>query len=128
MQHSTLPHCSLAHCLCSHMDAQGAACLNCGARIVDRLSYIQMATVADGAGGRRTPTSRLRTGERPSNLYNSHAPKLNPAVYVVSGGNGDGWRWWREEDPYWPLRDWGDHPMRWWTWGLAAALAGERIS
>jgi hypothetical protein len=43
---------------------------------------------------------------------------------MYAGGNGGGWRWWREEDPYWPLRDWGDHPMRWWTWALAAALAG----
>jgi hypothetical protein len=41
------------------------------------------------------------------------------------GGSGrGGWRWWREEDPYWPMRDWGDHPMRWWTWGFAALLAG----
>lgn len=23
------------------------------------------------------------------------------------------------------MRDWGDHPMRWWTWGLAGLLAGE---
>lgn len=36
-----------------------------------------------------------------------------------SGGNG----WWREEDPYWPMRDWGDHPMRWWTLAFAALLA-----
>lgn len=41
-----------------------------------------------------------------------------------SGGGGGGW--WREDDPYWPLRDWGDHPMRWWTWGLAGLLAGKR--
>jgi hypothetical protein len=37
------------------------------------------------------------------------------------GGGAFGWlwrRWWREEDPYWPLRDWGDHPMRWWVVGL----------
>lgn len=40
-----------------------------------------------------------------------------------SGGGGGGSGWWREEDPYWPLRDWGDHPMRWWTWGLAGLLA-----
>lgn len=40
------------------------------------------------------------------------------------GGGGGGWFWWwREEDPYWPLRDWGDHPMRWWTLGFAAVLA-----
>jgi hypothetical protein len=43
----------------------------------------------------------------------------------TAGGGGGGWRWWREEDPYWPMRDWGDHPMRWWTWGLAGMLAGE---
>jgi len=42
-----------------------------------------------------------------------------------SGGGGGGSGWWREEDPYWPLRDWGDHPMRWWTWGLAGLLAGK---
>jgi hypothetical protein len=40
-----------------------------------------------------------------------------------SGGNGGGWRWWREEDPYWPMRDWGDHPMRWWTVAFGALLA-----
>lgn len=40
-----------------------------------------------------------------------------------SSGGGGGWRWWREEDPYWPLRDWGDHPMRWWTLAFAAVLA-----
>jgi hypothetical protein len=45
----------------------------------------------------------------------------------ASGGGGGGWRWWREEDPYWPMRDWGDHPMRWWTWGLAGMLAGEGL-
>ncbi len=39
------------------------------------------------------------------------------------GGGGGGW--WRPEDPYWPLREWGDHPMRWWAFGLAAVLAGE---
>lgn len=42
------------------------------------------------------------------------------------GGNRDGrntFRWWREDDPYWPLRDWGDHPMRWWTIVLALVLA-----
>jgi hypothetical protein len=44
---------------------------------------------------------------------------------ATAGGGGGGWRWWREEDPYWPMRDWGDHPMRWWTWGLAGLLAGE---
>ncbi|GFR43177.1 hypothetical protein Agub_g4227, partial [Astrephomene gubernaculifera] len=37
------------------------------------------------------------------------------------GDGGDGW--WREDDPYWMLRDWGDHPMRWWTLGFAAVLA-----
>lgn len=37
-------------------------------------------------------------------------------------------RWWREEDPYWPLRDWGDHPMRWWTLGLAALLAAGALA
>jgi len=52
-----------------------------------------------------------------------------------SGGGGPWWwrRWWREDDPYWPLRDWGDHPMRWWTvafglfflvGGLTAPLGG----
>jgi hypothetical protein len=51
-----------------------------------------------------------------------------------SGGGGWFWRrWWREDDPYWPLRDWGDHPMRWWTvafglfffvGGLTAPLRG----
>eukprot|EP00195_Chlamydomonas_chlamydogama_P007886 CAMPEP_0202895172 /NCGR_PEP_ID=MMETSP1392-20130828/4422_1 /ASSEMBLY_ACC=CAM_ASM_000868 /TAXON_ID=225041 /ORGANISM="Chlamydomonas chlamydogama, Strain SAG 11-48b" /LENGTH=363 /DNA_ID=CAMNT_0049580089 /DNA_START=94 /DNA_END=1185 /DNA_ORIENTATION=- len=35
------------------------------------------------------------------------------------GGKG----WWREDDPYWPLRDWGDHPMRWWTFVFAGLLA-----
>lgn len=39
------------------------------------------------------------------------------------GGSGGG-GWWREDDPYWPLRDWGDHPMRWWTLAFAAVLAG----
>lgn len=35
-------------------------------------------------------------------------------------------RWWRDEDPYWPLREWGDHPMRWWTlaFGILLALGG----
>eukprot|EP00955_Chlamydomonas_euryale_P059173 357296-Chlamydomonas_euryale.AAC.5 len=40
-----------------------------------------------------------------------------------SGRGSGGWRWWREEDPYWPLRDWGDHPMRWWTFVFAGVLA-----
>ena len=40
-----------------------------------------------------------------------------------SGGGGGG-GWWREEDPYWSMRDWGDHPMRWWTLGFAAVVAG----
>ncbi|KAI8467862.1 MAG: hypothetical protein J3K34DRAFT_523406 [Monoraphidium minutum] len=44
------------------------------------------------------------------------------------GGGGGGWRWWREEDPYWPLRDWGDHPMRWWTLGFAALLAAGGLA
>ncbi|KAG1676463.1 hypothetical protein FOA52_002283 [Chlamydomonas sp. UWO 241] len=35
------------------------------------------------------------------------------------GGNG----WWREDDPYWQMRDWGDHPMRWWTFAFAGVLA-----
>jgi hypothetical protein len=37
------------------------------------------------------------------------------------GGGAFGWmwrRWWREDDPYWPLRDWGDHPLRWWVVAL----------
>ncbi|KAL6764803.1 hypothetical protein V8C86DRAFT_3128695 [Haematococcus lacustris] len=37
------------------------------------------------------------------------------------GGGGGGW--WREDDPYWMLRDWGDHPMRWWTLAYAAVVA-----
>lgn len=40
------------------------------------------------------------------------------------GGGGGNWGgFWREDDPYWPLRNWGDHPMRWWTFGFAAVLA-----
>ncbi|KAG2486182.1 hypothetical protein HYH03_015145 [Edaphochlamys debaryana] len=44
------------------------------------------------------------------------------------GGDGGGFSfggggWWREDDPYWPLRRWGDHPMRWWTLGFAGLLA-----
>jgi len=48
------------------------------------------------------------------------------------GGPGDGGSggrprhgrgWWRDDDPYWMLRDWGDHPMRWWTLGFAGLLA-----
>ena len=39
------------------------------------------------------------------------------------GGGGSGKGWWREDDPYWPLRNWGDHPMRWWTLAFAATLA-----
>jgi hypothetical protein len=31
---------------------------------------------------------------------------------------------WREDDPYWMLRDWGSHPMRWWTLGFAGLMAG----
>lgn len=43
------------------------------------------------------------------------------------GGDGRGGKgWWREDDPYWPLRDWGDHPMRWWTFGFAAVMAGKQ--
>lgn len=38
-------------------------------------------------------------------------------------GGGDG-GYWREEDPYWPLRDWGDHPMRWWTLAFGLLMAG----
>ncbi len=38
-----------------------------------------------------------------------------------NGGSGRGW--WREDDPYWFMRDWGDHPMRWWTCAFAALLA-----
>jgi len=45
-----------------------------------------------------------------------------------SGGGGGRWRWWREEDPYWPLRDWGSHPMRWWTLGFAALLAAGGLA
>ena len=47
-----------------------------------------------------------------------------------NGNNGSGgwfWRrWWREDDPYWPLRDWGDHPMRWWivAFGLFFLVGG----
>ncbi len=40
------------------------------------------------------------------------------------GGDGEGGGWWREEDPYWMLRDWGSHPMRWYTLGFAALMAG----
>ena len=39
------------------------------------------------------------------------------------GGNSGGGGFWREDDPYWPLRDWGDHPMRWWTLAFAALMA-----
>ncbi|KXZ55307.1 hypothetical protein GPECTOR_3g441 [Gonium pectorale] len=39
------------------------------------------------------------------------------------GGSGGDSGWWREDDPYWMLRNWGDHPMRWWTLGFAAVLA-----
>ena len=57
-------------------------------------------------------------------------------VALSSGGGGDGGGrggdsgdgaggWWREEDPYWPLRNWGAHPMRWWTFAFAAFIAGE---
>jgi hypothetical protein len=41
------------------------------------------------------------------------------------GGTGSRKGWWREDDPYWMLRDWGDHPMRWWTLAYGAVLAGE---
>jgi hypothetical protein len=94
---------------------------------------------AAGAGGER----KTHTGPY---IYNDPGPIQTNVAWLASamscvedksffvlyvsvnvGGNGSGWRWWREEDPYWPLRDWGDHPMRWWTWGLAAALAGERL-
>jgi hypothetical protein len=45
------------------------------------------------------------------------------------GGGGSSWgRWWREEDPYWPLRNWGDHPMRWWTVGFGALLAAGGLA
>lgn len=43
-----------------------------------------------------------------------------------SGGKGRGGGWWREDDPYWMMRDWGDHPMRWWTLVFAAVMAGEQ--
>lgn len=61
----------------------------------------------------------------------------------INGNDGNGaggwfWRrWWREDDPYWPLRDWGDHPMRWWTvafglfflvGGLTAPLQGGDVA
>lgn len=43
-------------------------------------------------------------------------------------GGGGGWGdWWREDDPYWPLRDWGDHPMRLWTLAYAALLAAGAL-
>lgn len=54
--------------------------------------------------------------------------------WLATGGGDDGGKirpgfndrgWWREDDPYWMLRDWGDHPMRWWTLLFAAVLAGR---
>ncbi len=47
-----------------------------------------------------------------------------------SSSGGGGRRrtgWWREDDPYWMLRDWGDHPMRWWTLVYAALVAGGSV-
>uniref|UniRef100_UPI0035A3D71D CrTam39 n=1 Tax=Chlamydomonas reinhardtii TaxID=3055 RepID=UPI0035A3D71D len=43
-------------------------------------------------------------------------------------GGGSGGGWWREDDPYWPLRDWGDHPMRWWTLAFAAIMAAGGLA
>lgn len=40
-------------------------------------------------------------------------------IYCRNSGGG----WWREDDPYWMMRDWGDHPMRWWTLGCAILFA-----
>lgn len=44
-----------------------------------------------------------------------------------NGGGGGGF--WRPDDPYWPMRDWGDHPMRWWTlaFGLLLAAGGLAV-
>jgi hypothetical protein len=40
-------------------------------------------------------------------------------IHCRNSGGG----WWREDDPYWMMRDWGDHPMRWWTLGCAVLFA-----
>ncbi|WIA40731.1 hypothetical protein OEZ86_004420 [Tetradesmus obliquus] len=78
-----------------------------------------------GLSAYRTDTSWL--GESAPSSSSGDGGGLGGSGSGGAGGNGDGWRWWREEDPYWPLRDWGDHPMRWWTWGLAAALAAGGV-
>lgn len=78
----------------------------------------------------------LTVEEAPMNamIRESGDPKYQYDDTWVGGGNDDGRGngnsggnngkgWWREDDPYWPLRDWGDHPMRWWTFGFAALLA-----
>lgn len=67
---------------------------------------------------------------KPLQHSNSCLLLLSSVVCLLGGSGSNGnngiWpRWWREEDPYWPLRDWGDHPMRWWTWGLAGVMAGR---
>jgi hypothetical protein len=89
------------------------------------MTRLQTAVAAAGdAGGRKTFTNHcswLQALQMPLSV----TVKLKCCAFA--GGSGGGWRWWREEDPYWPLRDWGDHPMRWWTWGLAAALAAGGV-
>jgi hypothetical protein len=73
----------------------------------------------------------LRHYQQDSTWLGDSAPSTSGGGGSEGGGGGGGssgrgrgaWWWWREEDPYWPLRDWGDHPMRWWTLGFAGLLA-----
>lgn len=75
-------------------------------------------------------------------LGRSYEPMLPPEELEfeleTQGGGGDGddgqgrgrgeppgGGWWREDDPYWMMRDWGSHPMRWYTLGFAAMMACE---
>lgn len=101
----------------------------------------QVSTQAAAAFGLRwgpslqmAPRPRIASGWPASSTFSLH-PSMPLTVSTTavaggsgSGGSGSGWRWWREEDPYWPMRDWGDHPMRWWTWGLAGLLAGAVLN
>lgn len=73
-----------------------------------------------------------QTGSEPPELAQGGGDDGGSSGQGGSGGNnnrgqGKGRGWWREDDPYWMLRDWGDHPMRWWTLGFAALLAGARL-
>jgi len=120
---------------CPRVDCRGSACtkwtiagleMAATAAAAPEVRQTACATAPDPFGG-CAQLRRLERGGLCATLTPPHRTRhrLTPTPCRTAGGSGRGRGWWREDDPYWPMRDWGDHPMRWWTLAWAALLAGK---